>query len=193
MLSDYLHGTGSAGSGLMATLDHALSPTENNVAAFDAVACSDTAWPRSWARWDADTRRAAATSPWLAWDITWSSASCAFWPVRGPATPMKIGAAGLPGILLVQGTLDAATPYAGALAARRALPSARLVVVNGSGSHGQTLNLPADRCADTYLVKYLETGALPSGAGLVSATCAAPAPVPAAGVAEPASPSAGSA
>ena len=190
MLSDYLHSTKS---GLLVRLYRALNLSENNTAAFSAVACSDMAWPRNWARWDADTRRAAVTAPWLAWEIAWGLAPCAFWPVRGPARPMTIGAQGLPGILLLQGTLDAATPYAGALAARRALPSARLVVVTGGGTHGQSLALPADRCADGYLTRYLATGALPSGAGLVSATCAAPAPVPPLRVPEPASPSAGSA
>jgi hypothetical protein len=99
---------------------------------------------------------------------------------------MTIGAQGLPGILLIQGTLDAATPYAGALAARWALPSARLVVVTGSGTHGQSLSFLPDPCADGYLARYLATGALPSGAGLVSATCAAPAPVPPLRVPEPA-------
>ena len=55
---------------------------------------------------------------------------------------MKIGAAGLPGILMLQGTLDAATPYAGAQDAHRPLPTARMVVVQGGGNHGQSLAVP---------------------------------------------------
>jgi len=93
---------------------------------------------------------------------------------------MKIGAAGLPGILMLQGTLDAPTPYPGAVAARRALPTARMVVVSGGGNHGQSLTTPPNACVDRYLIRYLTTGALPSGSGLVSATCAAlPPPAPA--------------
>ena len=101
---------------------------ENEFAVYNAVECSDAAWPRNWARWDADTRKVSSVAPFEAWGNAWFNAACAFWPVRGPAQPMKIGAAGLPGILMLQGTLDAATPYAGAQQARRALGTARMVV-----------------------------------------------------------------
>jgi pimeloyl-ACP methyl ester carboxylesterase len=146
---------------------------ENEFAVYNAVECADVAWPRSWATWDAATRKVFAAAPYEAWDNTWFNAACAFWPVRGPARPMKIGAAGLPGILMLQGTLDAATPYAGALVARRDLPTARMVTVPGGGNHGQSLAQPANTCIDGYLNGYLATGALPSGTGLVSATCPA--------------------
>jgi TAP-like protein. len=43
---------------------------------------------------------------------------------------------------MIQGTLDAATPYAGALVARRLLPTARMVVVLRGGNHGQSLDQP---------------------------------------------------
>ena len=90
-----------------------------------------------------DQARSYKTAPFEAWDNTWFNAACAFWPVKGPAKPMQIdGLAGLPAILMLQGTLDAATPYAGALAAHRALPSARMVVVKGGGNHGQSLADP---------------------------------------------------
>ena len=179
MLANYVHSPGSTGSAFLTRVYGNVVPAqENSTAVFSAVQCSDVAWPRNWARWDADTRQAAVTAPWLAWDNTWNNAPCAFWPVRGPGAPMKIGAPGLPGILMLQGTLDGATPYSGALAARRALPSARLVTVTGNGTHGQSLNFPPDPCANGYLNRYLATGALPSGSGLVSATCAAPETAP---------------
>jgi hypothetical protein len=93
--------------------------------------------------------------------------------VRGPAHPMRIGAKGLPGILMLQGTLDAATPYAGAQRAHKALPSARMVVVEGGGNHGQSLANPPNACVNGYLNRYLATGALPQRPGPVNATCAA--------------------
>ncbi len=152
---------------------------ENEFAVYNAVECADVAWPRNWATWDTATRHVFAAAPYEAWDNTWFNAACAFWPVHGPAQPMKIGAAGLPGILMLQGTLDAATPYAGALVARRDLPTARMVTVPGGGNHGQSLAQPANTCIDNYLNGYLATGALPSGTGLVSATClAGPLPTP---------------
>ena len=135
--------------------------------------CSDAAWPRRWARWDADTRRVARFAPFEAWDNTWFNAACAFWPVRGPARPMAIQGAGLPGILMLQGSRAAATPYRGARVARRALPRAALVVVTGGGNHGQSLASPPSACVNGYLDRYLARGVLPRRRGLISATCPA--------------------
>jgi len=95
--------------------------------------------------------------------------------VRGPARPLQIQGTGLPGILMLQGTLDPATPYPGAMNAHRLLPSSRIVVVR-DGNHGQSLATPQDTCVDGYLNRYLATGALPSagGPGAVNASCPAP-------------------
>jgi len=146
---------------------------ENEFAVYNAVQCSDVNWPRNWAKWDADTRRVYRTAPFEAWDNAWFNAACAFWPVKAPAHPMQITGRGLPGILMLQGTLDPATPYAGALQAHRLLPSSRIVVVQGGGNHGQSLSFPANTCVDGYLNRYLATGTLPpaGAAGAVNATC----------------------
>jgi pimeloyl-ACP methyl ester carboxylesterase len=152
---------------------------ENEFAVYNAVQCSDVNWPRSWSFWTSDTERIYAKAPFQAWDNAWYNAACAFWPVRGPAKPLQIKGAGLPGILMLQGTLDAATPYAGAQDAHKLLPSARMVVVEGSGNHGQSMEQPADTCVQNYLNAYLGTGALPQASGLVNATCpAVPTPTP---------------
>lgn len=153
---------------------------ENAFAVYNAVECADVNWPRNWAKWQSDTLRVYKTAPFQAWDNAWFNAACAFWPVKGPAQPLQIKGAGLPPILMLQGTLDAATPYAGAQDAHKLLPSARMVVVEGGGNHGQSLETPADACVQNYLNGYLATGAVPEGQGLVNATCpAVPAPVPA--------------
>ena len=107
----YLHG-GSTEQ-LVTVFNQIGKQSENEFAVYNAVECADVAWPRSWAKWNADTRKVYSTAPFEAWDNAWFNAACAFWPVHGPAKPMKIGAPGLPGILMLQGTLDAATPYAG--------------------------------------------------------------------------------
>jgi pimeloyl-ACP methyl ester carboxylesterase len=146
---------------------------ENEFAVYHAVECSDVNWPRSWAYWISDTEMVYRTAPFEAWPNAWFNAACAFWPVRGPAKPLQIRGAGLPGILMLQGTLDAATPYAGAQDAHRLLPSARMVVVTGSGNHGQSLANPPNACVQNYLNAYLATGALPDAPGLVNATCPA--------------------
>ena len=96
--------------------------------------------------------------------------------MHGPSEPLQITGAGLPGILMLQGTLDPATPYAGAQDAHKLLPSARMVVVEGGGNHGQSFSQPPNNCVQGYLNSYLATGALPQGdqgSGLVNATCPA--------------------
>ena len=169
-ISAYLHGGSS--QQLVAVFNQIGKQNENEFAVYNAVECADVAWPRNWAKWDTDTRKVYRTAPFEAWDNAWFNAACAFWPVHGPAKPMQIGAPGLPGILMLQGTLDAATPYAGAQNAHRRLPTAKMVVVRGGGNHGQSLAFPANSCVNGYLNRYLATGALPSAPGLVNATCA---------------------
>jgi pimeloyl-ACP methyl ester carboxylesterase len=170
-LAAYLH-TGATGQ-MVSQYQQEGVQSENEFAVYNAVECSDVNWPRNWAKWNSDTRRVYRTAPFQAWDNAWFNASCAFWPVHGPARPLHITGAGLPGILMIQGTRDAATPYAGAQTAHRLLPSARMVVVVGGGNHGQSLAQPPNTCVDGYLNRYLATGALPSRPGLVNATCPA--------------------
>jgi pimeloyl-ACP methyl ester carboxylesterase len=174
-LSQYLRSRSTAG--MVSQYQLLGRQIENEFAVYNAVQCSDVNWPRNWAKWDSDARKVDKTAPFQAWDNTWYNAACAFWPVKGPAQPLQIKGDGLPGILMLQGTLDAATPYPGAqIAHRQLLPSARMVVVQGSGNHGQSMETPSDTCVQNYLNGYLATGALPGRPGLlVNATCA---PVP---------------
>ena len=170
-LAGYVHGGQTAN--LISLYRQLGQQSENEFAVYTAVECADVAWPRSWAFWNSDTRKVYAKAPYETWGNAWFNAACAFWPVQGPAKPEKIGAAGLPPILLLQGTLDAATPYPGALVVRRLLPTSRLVVTLGSGNHGQSLAYPPNECVNGYLNRYLANGSLPSRPGLVNATCQA--------------------
>jgi pimeloyl-ACP methyl ester carboxylesterase len=176
-LSSYLN-DGQAGD-LITQYQEYGKQGENEFAVYNAVQCSDVNWPRNWSFWTSDTERVYAKAPFQAWDNAWFNAACAFWPVKGPAKPLQIKGNGLPGILMLQGTLDPATPYAGAQDAHKLLPSARMVVVQGGGNHGQSMEQPSNSCVQGYLNAYLGTGALPKAAGLVNATCpAGPAPTP---------------
>jgi pimeloyl-ACP methyl ester carboxylesterase len=172
-LSQYVVGGNS--SGLANQYQEWGTTPANEFAVYNAVECADVNWPRNWAKWQSDTERVYKTAPFEAWDNAWFNAACAFWPVKGPAEPFKVDGAGLPPILMLQGTLDPATPYAGAQNAHRLLPSARMVVVEGGGDHGQSLETPPDACVQNYLNAYLATGAVPDRPGLVNATCPAPA------------------
>jgi pimeloyl-ACP methyl ester carboxylesterase len=176
-LSSYLN-NGQAGE-LMSQYQGYGKQGENEFAVYNAVQCSDVGWPRDWSFWTSDTERIYAKAPFQAWDNAWFNAACAFWPVKGPAKPLQIKGTGLPGILMLQGTLDPATPYAGARDAHKLLPSARMVVVQGGGNHGQSMEQPSNSCVQGYLNAYLATGALPTAPGQVNATCpAVPAPLP---------------
>jgi pimeloyl-ACP methyl ester carboxylesterase len=169
-LSQYLN-DGESG-GLISQFQQWGAQSENEFAVYNGVECADVNWPRNWAKWQADTVHVYQTAPFEAWDNAWFNAACAFWPVQGPAKPFQVNGAKLPPVLMLQGTLDAATPYAGAQDAHRLLPTARMVVVEGGGNHGQSLETPPDTCVQNYLDDYLATGALPEKPGLVNATCA---------------------
>jgi pimeloyl-ACP methyl ester carboxylesterase len=169
-LSDYLNLGQTAD--LLSQYQQNGTQNENEFAVYNAVQCSDVNWPRNWAEWQRDTETVYKTAPFQAWDNAWFNAACAFWPVTGPSQALQIKDNGLPPILMLQGTLDPATPYAGAQNAHRALqPAARMVVVEGGGNHGQSLEQPADSCVQSYLNNYLATGSIPGGSGLVNATC----------------------
>jgi len=170
-LAAYLH-TGAA-AGVISEYRAIGGQSENEFAVYNAVECSDVNWPRNWAQWNADARRIYRTAPFEAWDNAWFNAACAFWPVHGPSRPLHIHGAGLPHVLMIQGSLDGATPYQGAQAAHKLLPGARMVVVEGGGNHGQSLAQPANLCVNNYLNAYLADGSVPHGAGLVNATCRA--------------------
>jgi pimeloyl-ACP methyl ester carboxylesterase len=174
-LSAYLHG--GSRSQLISLYHEVGMQNENEFAVYTAVECADVAWPRSWSYWNSVTRKVNLKAPFYTWGNAWFNAACAFWPVHSPAKPLQIKGSGLPPILMLQGTLDAATPYQGALVARKLLPSARMVVVERGGNHGQSLDYPPNTCVNGYLNRYLADGSLPRGSGPVNATCAAlPAP-----------------
>jgi len=170
------HATGD-GSALVAQYQEWGVQSENAFAVYNAVECADVSWPRNWSKWQADTLRVYKTAPFQAWDNAWFNAACAFWPVTGPAKPFQVNGSKLPPVLMLQGTLDAATPYPGAQQAHKLMPTARMVVVQGGGNHGQSLETPPDSCVQVYLNRYLEAGTVPAQPGLVNATCA-PTPDP---------------
>ena len=170
---------GGDSSGLVSQYEEWGTTPANEFAVYNAVECADVSWPRNWAKWQSDTERVYKTAPFEAWDNAWFNAACAFWPVKGPAEPFKVDGSGLPPILMLQGTLDPATPYAGAQNAHRLMPSARMVVVEGGGDHGQSLETPPNACVQNYLNAYLANGALPDGPDPVNAICpASPDPTP---------------
>jgi TAP-like protein len=143
-----------------------------------AVQCTDTAWPRSVAKNLADSRRVYRSARYINWENQWFNAPCLTWPAA-PHTPVKVDGSKVAGALLVDETLDAATPYAGSLEVRRLFPHSALLALPGGTSHANSLQ--GDTCEDGLISRYLATGALPARqpGNRADATCA-PLPVPAA-------------
>jgi pimeloyl-ACP methyl ester carboxylesterase len=162
-ISDYVvKGDASGLVSYMRANNPATADAENGQAVYNAVECNDARWPRSWTVWNHDNTAVARKAPLLTWSNAWLNLPCAFWPLNQPE-PLQITGAGLPPILMLQGTLDAATPYQGALRTHQLLPSSRMIVEQGGGSHG-LYNSPwvGNKCIDDYATAYWLTGAVPA-------------------------------
>jgi pimeloyl-ACP methyl ester carboxylesterase len=138
-------------------------------AVYLATECTDAPWPKNWATWERDNRASYRVAPFMTWSNAWMNAPCAFWPAKaGPS--LKISGRGLPPVLLLQSTGDAATPYPGAVEAHRLFPSSRLIVEENGGNHG--ISLGGNTCIDGHLSAYLAKGTVPPAKPGPDATCA---------------------
>jgi pimeloyl-ACP methyl ester carboxylesterase len=154
------------------------TPDDNGFAVYNAVQGADAKWPRDWRTWHRDAVRLYnAGYHFNTWANVWFNAPVKYWPFQG-GPKLKIKARGMATALLVQSTLDAATPYLGGVEMHKLLPS-RLVAELGGKTHANTLN--GNACLDDKVAAYLSTGALPTDkpGGGPDATCKAlPDPVP---------------
>ncbi len=130
---------------------------DNYTAANLATRCTDAPWPKSWDRWFTHAWTNNATAPFGTWANTWYDAPCLDWAVP-PSTPVHISGGSIPA-LLIDETLDAATPFHGDLAVRARFPDARLIAVRGGTSYANTLS--GNHCVDQPITRFLATGNLP--------------------------------
>ena len=145
---------------LVAAYDSAGSPTDdNNYAVYLATQCTDAPFPRSWTAWEADNTRVDKIAPFETWGNAWYNAPCLSWPVEPGPAPEVDGSKVVGGPLLINETDDGATPYPGALNARRLFPESRLIEGVGGTTHSASLSGVA--CTDDRIADYLATGALP--------------------------------
>ncbi|WP_018331793.1 alpha/beta fold hydrolase [Actinomycetospora chiangmaiensis] len=153
------------------------APTDDNgYAVYLGVQCTDAPWSR-YPAFRAQNAALFPKAPFETWANAWFNAPCTFWPAPA-GRPTVVNGAAAPPILLVSETLDAATPYSGALAVRRSFPQSRLVEGTGGTTHAGTLQGQAP-CEDQIVANYLASGALPArtGGGGSDAQCA-PTPQP---------------
>lgn len=152
---------------------------DNGYAMYLATECTDAPWPTSWKKWERDNRRIHQKAPFLTWSNAWFNAPCRTWPAA-PAKRVQVSSAGVDfPVLLISETLDAATPYAGALATRSLFPTSALVAGKGGTTHAAGLSGIA--CVDDTIARYLKNGTLPKrkDGRRADRTCAAVQPPPA--------------
>lgn len=164
---------------------------DNGFAVYLGTECTDTKWPTSWAKWERDNSRIYADAPFETWGNAWFNESCRHWPAAfGKA--QKIDGYKVPSVLMINETLDAATPYPGSLEVRSRYPGARLIAVPGGTTHSNSLN--GNACVDDQIADYLLTGKKPArkGGDRADTTCEAlPQPDPSAAQTRKAAPEAG--
>jgi pimeloyl-ACP methyl ester carboxylesterase len=152
---------------------------DNGYAVYLAVQCTDTQWPTSWAKVRRDNWATFAKAPFETWGNAWFNGPCSYWPA--PArTPVRIDGKRVPGILLVDETLDAATPFPGSLEVRKLFPNSSLIAEPGGTTHAGTLF--GNSCVDDQIAAYLADGTLPArkpGNGPDTLCDPLPQPVPA--------------
>jgi len=152
---------------------------DNGYAMYVATECTDAQWPHNWATWQQDNSAIFKKAPFETWGNAWFNAPCINWPAKS-GTPVKIDGSKVSSVLLVDETLDAATPFSGSLEVRRLYPHSSLLALPGGTSHANSLN--GDACEDNTIARYLADGTLPTrraGSNAADAFCAPlPQPVP---------------
>ena len=132
---------------------------DNGFAVYNAVQCTDVQWPLSWAKWARDNTRINRIAPFETWGNAWFNAPCLYW--KAPAsTPTKVNGSKISSALLIDETLDAATPFEGSLEVRKLFPRSVLLAEPGGTSHADSLF--GDLCVDRTIANYLVSGKLPT-------------------------------
>jgi pimeloyl-ACP methyl ester carboxylesterase len=150
--------------------DPTVPQADNGFAVYNAVQCTDVQWPKRWSQWRIDNWRTWAQAPFETWGNAWFNAPCLFWSAKA-GTPVTITGKNVAPILLLDETLDAATPYEGTLQVRKLFPKSSLIASPGGTTHAASLSGVA--CVDDQVAAYLATGKLPArkaGTG-ADATC----------------------
>lgn len=122
-----------------------------------AVVCNDTAWNQDLAHWRQVDDRDAAQYPLIGGALI--STPCLYWK-GGPSVTKPEAPANMPPILMLQNEYDPATPKEGALAALKATPNARMIMIDNEPQHAA---FPYDTdCVDLPITRYFLTGELPA-------------------------------
>jgi hypothetical protein len=103
---------------------------DNGFAGYLAVSCTDAPWPRDWDKVRRDNWRVYQKAPFVTWGNAWFNGPYQYWPAK-PGRPVDVDGRHVDSVLLIDETLDAATPFEGSLEVRRRYPGARLIAEPG--------------------------------------------------------------
>ncbi len=136
------------------------NPTDDNgYAAFNATLCTDGKFPRSYDKIRKDAFEIAKTAPESTWSSFWFSAPCTYWPAKAGKVPPVDGSKVKIPFLLVQQTLDGATPYIGGTQVRKEFPTSALIAEVGATTHAAVYS--GNTCVDDVVTAYLLNGTMP--------------------------------
>ncbi len=130
---------------------------DNGFAVYAAVECTDVQWPTAWSTWRQDNWATYAKAPFETWGNAWFNGPCLYWPASA-GTPTTIDGGGAR-VLLIDETLDAATPYPGSLYVRHLFPASSLIAEPGGTTHAGSLY--GNGCVDNKIAAFLANGTLP--------------------------------
>ena len=161
MFSDWVNEHNAAAANeLIGLYDESDGPGDDNeLAVYLGVECTDTSWPTNWNVWSRDNWAIFSYAPFETWGNAWFNAPCIYWPAAR-SRPVSINGSGVHSALLIDETLDAATPFEGSLEVRRLFPHSVLLAEPGGTTHAETPD--GDLCVDGTIAAYLATGALPA-------------------------------
>ena len=131
---------------------------DNGFAGYLAVECTDAHWPHSWAIWSRDNTAIFRRAPFETWGNAWFNAPCIYWPAPS-SRAVRINGSRIHSALLIDETLDAATPFGGSLEVRKLFPHSVLLAEPGGTTHADSLS--GDLCVDSTIAAYLTSGKLP--------------------------------
>ncbi len=106
---------------------------QTSFVAYLATTCTDSPFPPGIDEWNAFAAELRAAAPRFGAPVANELLSCAYWPVSSQRTPEPLTTAGLPPILVIGTTGDAATPYDDAARVAEDLPGAVLLTFDGEG------------------------------------------------------------
>ncbi|MGW1065648.1 alpha/beta hydrolase [Streptomyces aureus] len=150
----------SKGVDVSGSADRATPPPDDSRDALVAITCADSSLRPGFERLDRDQARIKAASP--VFGATWSSGVylCYDWPFDGEHTTLQVNADGAAPVLVVGGTGDPTTPYAGARNMAHALGEGVGVLLTArEEGHG---TYPHNRCVAEKIDRYLRTGRTPA-------------------------------